>query len=82
MEWKLSYAEREEGTPLNDLFNKGNYTHPLVDDINFDNTDTSLYSVTELGSQAITITKLTIHRKVIKDFGRKSQTAGTTHSLK
>lgn len=35
-EYKLSYAEREEGTPLNDLFNKGNYTHPLVDDINFE----------------------------------------------
>ena len=35
-EYKLSYAEKMEGTPLNDLFNKGNYTHPLVKDINFE----------------------------------------------
>lgn len=35
-EYKLSYAEKEEGTPLNDLFNKGNYKHPLVDKIEFE----------------------------------------------
>jgi len=35
-EYKLSYAEQLEGTPLNDLFKKGNYKHPLVDDINFE----------------------------------------------
>ena len=35
-EYKLSYAEKTEGTPLNDLFKKGNYIHPLVDDINFE----------------------------------------------
>lgn len=35
-EYKLSYAERAEGTPLNDLFEEGNYTHPLVDTINFE----------------------------------------------
>ena len=35
-EYKLSYAEQEEGTPLNDLFKKGNYKHPLVDEINFE----------------------------------------------
>lgn len=35
-EYKLSYAEKQEGTPLNDLFNKGNYTHPLVNEINFE----------------------------------------------
>lgn len=36
VEYKLSYAEKQEGTPLNDLFNKGNYTHPLVENINFE----------------------------------------------
>ena len=35
-EYKLSYAEKEEGTPLNDLFNKDNYNHPLVDSIDFE----------------------------------------------
>lgn len=36
VEYKLSYAEQIEGTPLNELFKEGNYTHPLVDDINFE----------------------------------------------
>ena len=36
VEYKLSYAEQEEGTPLNELFNKGNYKHPLVDKIDFE----------------------------------------------
>ena len=36
VEYKLSYAEKQEGTPLNDLFNKDNYSHPLVDTINFE----------------------------------------------
>lgn len=36
VEYKLSYAEKEEGTPLNELFQKGNYKHPLVDEINFE----------------------------------------------
>ena len=35
-EYKLSYAEKQDGTPLNDLFKKGNYTHPLVNEINFE----------------------------------------------
>lgn len=35
-EYKLSYAEKEETTPLNELFNKGNYKHPLVDEIDFE----------------------------------------------
>ena len=35
-EYKLSYAEKQEGTPLNDLFEQGNYTHPLVDEIDFE----------------------------------------------
>ena len=35
-EYKLSYAEKEDGTPLNELFNKGIYKHPLVDKINFE----------------------------------------------
>lgn len=35
-EYKLSYAERVEGTPLNDLFNEGECTHPLVDTIDFE----------------------------------------------
>ena len=35
-EYKLSYAEQKEGTPLNELFNNGEYIHPLVDDIEFE----------------------------------------------
>lgn len=35
-EYKLSYAEKQEGTPLNELFNNNEYTHPLVDKINFE----------------------------------------------
>lgn len=35
-EYKLSYAVKEDGTPLNDLFNKGNYSHPLVSKIDFE----------------------------------------------
>lgn len=35
-EYKLSYAVQKEGTPLNDLFNQGNYEHPLVETINFE----------------------------------------------
>lgn len=35
-EYKLSYAEQKEGTPLNDLFKQGNYEHPLVETINFE----------------------------------------------
>lgn len=35
-EYKLSYAEQQEGTPLNELFKKGNFTHPLVDKIDFE----------------------------------------------
>lgn len=36
VEYKLSYAEKQEGTPLNDLFKKGEYTHPLVNEIDFE----------------------------------------------
>lgn len=36
VEFKLSYAEKKEGTPLNDLFNQGNFIHPLVDKIDFE----------------------------------------------
>lgn len=36
VEYKLSYAEKLEGTPLNDLFKKGNYKHPLVKEIDFE----------------------------------------------
>lgn len=36
VEYKLSYAEKEDGTPLNELFKQGNYKHPLVNDINFE----------------------------------------------
>lgn len=36
VEYKLSYAEQLEGTPLNELFKQGNYKHPLVDTINFE----------------------------------------------
>lgn len=35
-EYKLSYAELLEGTPLNDVFNKNNYKHPLVNEIDFE----------------------------------------------
>lgn len=35
-EYKLSYAVKKDGTPLNDLFNQGNYEHPLVDEIDFE----------------------------------------------
>lgn len=35
-EYKMSYAEAKEGTPLNDLFKKGNYEHPLVNEIDFE----------------------------------------------
>ena len=35
-EYKLSYAEKIEGTPLNELFKKANYKHPLVDEIDFE----------------------------------------------
>jgi hypothetical protein len=36
-EYKLSYAEKnEENSPLNELFKKNNYIHPLVDKINFE----------------------------------------------
>ena len=35
-EYKLSYAEKIDGTPLNDLFKKGTYSHPLVDKIDFE----------------------------------------------
>lgn len=36
VEYKLSYAEKQEGTPLNNLFNKGIFNHPLVDKIDFE----------------------------------------------
>lgn len=36
IEYKLSYAEKQDGTPLNDLFKEGNYTHPLVKEIDFE----------------------------------------------
>ena len=36
VEYKLSYAEKSEATPLDELFNEGTYTHPLVDTINFE----------------------------------------------
>lgn len=36
VEYKLSYSEKKEGTPLNDLFEKNEYIHPLVDEINFE----------------------------------------------
>jgi len=36
-EYKLSYAEQaESATPLNELFNKGVYKHPLVNEIDFE----------------------------------------------
>lgn len=36
-EYKLSYAEeKSDGTPLNQLFHEGNYAHPLVDTIDFE----------------------------------------------
>lgn len=36
VEYKLSYAEKQDGTPLNELFKQGEYKHPLVDTINFE----------------------------------------------
>lgn len=36
VEYKLSYAEEVEGTPLNELFKQGNYVHPLVGEIDFE----------------------------------------------
>lgn len=36
VEYKLSYAQKKDGTPLNELFKEGNYEHPLVDTINFE----------------------------------------------
>lgn len=36
VEYKLSYAEKQEGTPLNELFNQGNFSHPMVDEIDFE----------------------------------------------
>lgn len=36
VEYKLSYAEKTDGTPLNELFKEGNYVHPLVNEINFE----------------------------------------------
>ena len=35
-EYKLSYAEEVASSPLNELFKEGNYIHPLVDEINFE----------------------------------------------
>lgn len=35
-EYKLSYAEKQEGTPLNELFKKNDYLHPLVNEIDFE----------------------------------------------
>lgn len=35
-EYKLSYAEKLDGTPLNELFKQGNYKHPLVNEIDFE----------------------------------------------
>lgn len=35
-EYKLSYAERVDGTPLDELFDEGMYKHPLVDTIDFE----------------------------------------------
>jgi len=36
VEYKLSYAEKLKSNPLEELFKKGNYSHPLVDTINFE----------------------------------------------
>lgn len=36
VEYKLSYAEKQNGSPLNEIFEKGIYTHPLVDGIVFE----------------------------------------------
>ena len=36
VEYKLSYAEQQEGSPLNELFKQGQYKHPLVDEIDFE----------------------------------------------
>ena len=36
VEYKLSYAEKQNGTELNELFNKNEYKHPLVNEIDFE----------------------------------------------
>ena len=36
VEYKLSYAEKQEGTPLNNLFKQCTYKHPLINEINFE----------------------------------------------
>lgn len=36
VEYKLSYAEKQNGTELNNLFDKNEYIHPLVEKINFE----------------------------------------------
>lgn len=36
VEYKLSYAEKQEATPLNEIFKQGVYSHPLVENINFE----------------------------------------------
>lgn len=36
VEYKLSYAERNNGSPLNELFGKDEYSHPLVNTIDFE----------------------------------------------
>lgn len=35
-EYKLSYAVKEDSSSLDELFNKGNYSHPLVNEIDFE----------------------------------------------
>lgn len=36
VEYKLSYAEKTDTTPLDELFKEGKYTHPLAKDIDFE----------------------------------------------
>lgn len=36
VEYKLSYSEKTEGTPLNELFKQGEYKYPLVETIDFE----------------------------------------------
>ena len=36
VEYKLSFAEKQNGTELNNLFNKNEYIHPLVEKIDFE----------------------------------------------
>lgn len=36
VEYKLSYAEKTDTTPLDELFKDGKYTHPLAKDIDFE----------------------------------------------